>query len=377
MHDMDSVQFECQQFRSANPTMVTDMSRNPKILRTRVFTSTKFLVVNKKFNSQLYHNRTLDIIFTMSPVTTEDTNNGMEEQVVVSKNYINNKLLLQQGIIEVNTMDSAGLQMNLEDNTRIHEINIPRIFLTQNLNPFEWSQVLSNCMNISPEIIKQAWFQMISSKSVNSRLIDLCINSLKQISVNLVDEIVNIADKRGNTALHYAISQANWPIVYTLMNNSTKTDVNKFNRAGYTPLMMAAMWISKPITKEDTATLDMVVSRANLKLISQNDFKRTVLILAAIYGCETIVSSVLTKRKSLINQSDAGGSTAIMCAAEHNHLNVVTVLLGQSKINLQLKDINGRTALEIAIAKQNYLIALLIYAKIQVQRLNTSYYRFA
>ncbi|VDP99643.1 unnamed protein product [Trichobilharzia regenti] len=307
----------------------------------------------------------------MSPVTTEDTNNGMEEQVVVSKNYINNKLLLQQGIIEVNTMDSAGLQMNLEDNTRIHEINIPRIFLTQNLNPFEWSQVLSNCM--------------------------------------------------GNTALHYAISQANWPIVYTLMNNSTKTDVNKFNRAGYTPLMMAAMWISKinnvghssggytdevnslnglckscepsktenstilgnmntnyqplPITKEDTATLDMVVSRANLKLISQNDFKRTVLILAAIYGCETIVSSVLTKRKSLINQSDAGGSTAIMCAAEHNHLNVVTVLLGQSKINLQLKDINGRTALEIAIAKQNYLIALLIYAKIQVQRLNTSYYR--
>nr|CAH8873676.1 unnamed protein product [Trichobilharzia regenti] len=283
MHDMDSVQFECQQFRSANPTMVTDMSRNPKILRTRVFTSTKFLVVNKKFNSQLYHNRTLDIIFTMSPVTTEDTNNGMEEQVVVSKNYINNKLLLQQGIIEVNTMDSAGLQMNLEDNTRIHEINIPRIFLTQNLNPFEWSQVLSNCMNISPEIIKQAWFQMISSKSVNSRLIDLCINSLKQISVNLVDEIVNIADKRGNTALHYAISQANWPIVYTLMNNSTKTDVNKFNRAGYTPLMMAAMWISK----------------------------------------------------------------------------------------------NGRTALEIAIAKQNYLIALLIYAKIQVQRLNTSYYRFA
>ncbi|CAH8872275.1 unnamed protein product [Trichobilharzia szidati] len=376
MHDMDSVQFECQQLRSVNPTMVTDMSKNPKILRTRVFTSTKFLVVNKKFNSQLHHHRTLDIIFNMSPVTTENTNSGIEEQVVVSKNYINNKLLLQQDIMEVNTMDSTGLHMNLDD-TRIDEINIPRIFLNQNLNPFEWSQVLSNSMNISPEIIKQAWFQMISSKSVNSRLIELCIDSLKQISVNLVDEIVNIADKRGNTALHYAISQSNWPIVYTLMNNSTKIDVNKFNRAGYTPLMMAAIWISKPITKEDTATLDMVVSRANLKLISQNDCKRTVLILAAIYGCETIVSSVLTKRKSLINQSDAGGSTAIMCAAEHNHLNIATALLGQSKINLQLKDINGRTALEIAIAKQNYLIALLIYAKIQVQRLSTSYYRFA
>ncbi|CAH8646954.1 unnamed protein product [Heterobilharzia americana] len=322
------INFEYRKQELENAVKFIRISINPLSPKRKAFSNTKFVVINQKPNIKLIHNQTRDIQLSVPTGKVESVQGGKQQQVDVLKRFMKDRFSSPQNLDEMTQVGSSKLQIKVEENQKISGMKASRSSSDRNMNPceislvsnIESSQILSNCTNKSQEIIEQLWFQLALTKNVNPKLVELCINSLKQISVCFADQVVNTADGHGNTVLHYAVSQASWPIVATILTNCPKVDVNMFNHTGYTPLMLAAVLPSEPINKNDMDTLDLMVSRANLNLKSQNEREQTVLILAAMHG--------------------------------------------------HLKDNEGCTALDIALDKQNHEIALLIYAKMKVQKLN-------
>ncbi|XP_030879172.1 KN motif and ankyrin repeat domain-containing protein 2-like [Leptonychotes weddellii] len=72
------------------------------------------------------------------------------------------------------------------------------------------------------------------------------------MSARLLDYVVNIADSNGNTALHYSVSHANFPVVRQLLDSGV-CQVDKQNRAGYSPIMLTALATLK--TQDDIETI--------------------------------------------------------------------------------------------------------------------------
>ncbi|CAH8618962.1 unnamed protein product [Heterobilharzia americana] len=304
------INFEYRKQELENAVKFIRISINPLSPKRKAFSNTKFVVINQKPNIKLIHNQTRDIQLSVPTGKVESVQGGKQQQVDVLKRFMKDRFSSPQNLDEMTQVGSSKLQIKVEENQKISGMKASRSSSDRNMNPceislvsnIESSQILSNCTNKSQEIIEQLWFQLALTKNVNPKL------------------VVNTADGHGNTVLHYAVSQASWPIVATILTNCPKVDVNMFNHTGYTPLMLAAVLPSEPINKNDMDTLDLMVSRANLNLKSQNEREQTVLILAAMHG--------------------------------------------------HLKDNEGCTALDIALDKQNHEIALLIYAKMKVQKLN-------
>ncbi|KAL3316754.1 KN motif and ankyrin repeat domain [Cichlidogyrus casuarinus] len=169
---------------------------------------------------------------------------------------------------------------------------------------------------------------------------------------------------QGNTCLHYAVCHSNWPVVQVLLDQCPTLDVNRFNRGGYTPLMLAAVVQDRPTKKADLAVLEQLVSRAEVNLPSANPQKQNALLLASMHGFSGLVELILRNLKSLkvVNERDAEGSTALMGAVEHNHVEVVKLLLDHPNIDLNCKDNDGVMAIDIAMNASSNEIASLIYA---------------
>ena len=51
----------------------------------------------------------------------------------------------------------------------------------------------------------------------------------------------------------------------------------------------------------------------------------------------------------LVDAQDEEGSTALMCAAEHGHIEIVKLLIQHPDINLAATDNDGLTALSVAM----------------------------
>ncbi|XP_055352291.1 KN motif and ankyrin repeat domain-containing protein 1-like [Paramacrobiotus metropolitanus] len=64
-----------------------------------------------------------------------------------------------------------------------------------------------------------------------------------------------------------------------------------------------------------------------------------------------------------VNIQDDDGSTALMCASEHGHLEIVRLLLGHPDTDAHLTDKDGMCALYVALEAQHKDIAALIYAR--------------
>ncbi|MFH4984836.1 hypothetical protein AB6A40_011545 [Gnathostoma spinigerum] len=69
-----------------------------------------------------------------------------------------------------------------------------------------------------------------------------------------------------------------------------------------------------------------------------------------------------------LNIQDEEGSTALMCAAEHGHKEIVKLLLAQPDIDASLSDCDSSTALSIAVENGHRDIGVLIYAHLNYGR---------
>ncbi|XP_026531375.1 KN motif and ankyrin repeat domain-containing protein 1 isoform X2 [Notechis scutatus] len=98
------------------------------------------------------------------------------------------------------------------------------------------SKEIRFCLNT----IQHEWFRISSQKSAIAAMVGDYITTFEEASPAVLRQIINMADGNGNTALHYSVSHSNFEIVKLLLDANV-CNVNHQNKAGYTPIMLAAL----------------------------------------------------------------------------------------------------------------------------------------
>nr|XP_033772980.1 KN motif and ankyrin repeat domain-containing protein 4 [Geotrypetes seraphini]XP_033772981.1 KN motif and ankyrin repeat domain-containing protein 4 [Geotrypetes seraphini]XP_033772982.1 KN motif and ankyrin repeat domain-containing protein 4 [Geotrypetes seraphini]XP_033772983.1 KN motif and ankyrin repeat domain-containing protein 4 [Geotrypetes seraphini]XP_033772984.1 KN motif and ankyrin repeat domain-containing protein 4 [Geotrypetes seraphini]XP_033772985.1 KN motif and ankyrin repe len=238
---------------------------------------------------------------------------------------------------------------------------IPEAFLNQ-------CQLLSNHLSemgtITDEELRQSlkavcqeWFRVSSRKSSSSETVAAYLETLRSVNAQLLETIVNMADRNRNTALHYSISHSNFSIVKLLLDTGV-CDVDCENKAGYTAVMLT------PLASAQTNQEMEVV----LKLLNQGNINtrasqggQTALMLAVSHGRADMVG-VLLSCGADINVQDDEGRSALMMACECGHVEIAKLLLAQPECDAQLTDKGGKSALSLVPSSAHSHIAELLEA---------------
>ncbi|XP_034738270.1 KN motif and ankyrin repeat domain-containing protein 1 [Etheostoma cragini] len=192
-------------------------------------------------------------------------------------------------------------------------------------------------------VLYQEWFKISSQKDSQADTVRLYLRQVGLTTPTLLPYVVNLTDGNGNMALHYSVSHSNFPVVKLLLDTGL-CETDNVNKAGYTPVMLAALTAAE-------SSDDLEVAQQLLKLGDVNACSRqagqTALMLAVSHGRVAMVKLLLSCGTD-VNAQDREGSTALMCASEHGHTNIVRMLLETGCCDTSLKDKNGQTALSVA-----------------------------
>ncbi|CAJ1061068.1 LOW QUALITY PROTEIN: KN motif and ankyrin repeat domain-containing protein 4 [Xyrichtys novacula] len=192
-------------------------------------------------------------------------------------------------------------------------------------------------------VLYQEWFKVSSQKESQADTVRLYLRQVGLTTPTLLPYVVNLTDGNGNMALHYSVSHSNFPVVKLLLDTGL-CETDNVNKAGYTPVMLAAL------TAAETPD-DLEVAQQLLKLGDVNACSRqagqTALMLAVSHGRVAMVKLLLSCGAD-VNARDREGSTALMCASEHGHTHIVRLLLESGHCDISLTDKNGQTALAVA-----------------------------
>uniref|UniRef100_A0A3P9HBF2 KN motif and ankyrin repeat domains 4 n=1 Tax=Oryzias latipes TaxID=8090 RepID=A0A3P9HBF2_ORYLA len=192
-------------------------------------------------------------------------------------------------------------------------------------------------------VLYQEWFRVSSQKDSQADTVRLYLRQVGLTTPTLLPYVVNLTDGNGNMALHYSVSHSNFSVVKLLLDTGL-CEIDNVNKAGYTPVMLAAL------TAAESAD-DLEVAHQLLRLGDVNARSRqagqTALMLAVRHGRVAMVKLLLSCGAD-VNAQDCEGSTALMCASEHGHTHIVRLLLETGRCNASLTDKNGRTALSAA-----------------------------
>ena len=156
-------------------------------------------------------------------------------------------------------------------------------------------------------LISSVYFNL---SEVSEYLIDYFRNKMKSTTKFL--DYLNLRNKKGYDALLYAAYRGNYPIFQKLLDNGAY--LNSTNITGL-----------------------------------------NVLHLAAQGNCLNIITSLTEKYIFNINSQDNNGNTALHWAVYFNNQQSIDYLLYYN-IDINLKDINKRTALDIAINRENDIL---------------------
>jgi len=222
------------------------------------------------------------------------------------------------------------------------------------------TQITSKQLNISLNVIQQEWFKVSSHKLSNPNMVEDYLSSFNEMSRSLLQNVINIADANGNTALHYAVSHCNVDIVNLLLDSGL-CDVDKQNKAGYTAIMLASLAQVQSDGQKHVIRRLFGMGSVNAKAAQAG---QTALMLAVSHGRLDMVK-LLIEAGANINAQDDDGSTALMCASEHGHTDIVRELLSHSECDPTITDNDGSTALSIAMEVGHKEIGVLLYAKVQ------------
>ncbi|KAM4038902.1 KN motif and ankyrin repeat domain-containing protein 2 [Anomaloglossus baeobatrachus] len=207
------------------------------------------------------------------------------------------------------------------------------------------------------EAIMKEWMKIFRQKEVDPAIIRHHLNVFRAMSPRLLEVIVNMADSKGNTAVHYAVSQSNFTVVRQLLDTGL-CDVNRQNKAGFTPLMLTALAALRSNEDIETVTQMLRLGDVNCRASQAG---QTALMLAVSHGRLDVVRALLQCGAD-VNVQDHDGSTALMCACEHGHVDIVSLLLAIPTCDVALTDNDGSTALSIALEAGQNDIAMLLYA---------------
>lgn len=93
---------------------------------------------------------------------------------------------------------------------------------------------------------------------------------------------------------------------------------------------------------------------------------RTPLLLAAQLG-DAAMMKLLMEKGANVNKRDSNGQTALMRSVEYGFEAGVVILLGAKDIDIDVEDVHGRTALQLAEARKSEEIVRLLRAAAEVQ----------
>ncbi|KAK7483501.1 hypothetical protein BaRGS_00025300, partial [Batillaria attramentaria] len=186
-------------------------------------------------------------------------------------------------------------------------------------------------LNASMTVVKDEWFRVSSHKLSSAHQVEDYLSSINEISNRLLEYVVNMVDNNGNAAIHYCVSHCNFDTVSLLLDTEV-CDVKRPNKAGYTPIMLAALAYTG----------------------------QTALMLAVSHG-RTDMVQLLLEEGADCNIQDFDGSTALMCACEHGHTAIVQMLLAQPDCDASLTDNENSTALSIAMEAGHKDIGVILY----------------
>ncbi|XP_066224146.1 KN motif and ankyrin repeat domain-containing protein 1 isoform X2 [Saccopteryx leptura] len=211
------------------------------------------------------------------------------------------------------------------------------------------------CLNT----LQHEWFRVSSQKSAVPAMVGDYIAAFAAISPDVLRHIINMADGNGNTALHYSVSHSNFEIVKLLLDADV-CNVDHQNKAGYTPIMLAALAAVE--AEKDMRVVEELFGCGDVNA-KASQAGQTALMLAVSHGRIDMVRGLLACGAD-VNIQDDEGSTALMCASEHGHVEIVKLLLAQPGCNGHLEDNDGSTALSIALEAGHKDIAVLLYAHV-------------
>lgn len=146
-------------------------------------------------------------------------------------------------------------------------------------------------------------------------------NSVKTLLDKGAD--VNARDMDGNTALDWAAGEGHVEIVKLLLDRGADVNV-KDKMLGFTPLMTATR-------SGHTEIVKLLLNRG----VDVNVVSGAVAFSWTSYDGSRSESGV------------RGGWTALMIAAQYGYVDIVRLLL-EKKVDINLKDINSNTALDLA-----------------------------
>ncbi|XP_078425306.1 KN motif and ankyrin repeat domain-containing protein 1a isoform X1 [Cetorhinus maximus] len=211
--------------------------------------------------------------------------------------------------------------------------------------------------------IQHEWFRVSSQKSAVPTMVEDYLAGFREISPEVLKHAVNMADGNGNTALHYSVSHSNFEIVKLLLDANV-CNVNQQNKAGYTPIMLAALAAVE--NEKDMKIVDELFSQGDVNA-KASQAGQTALMLAVSHGRMDMVKALLLCGAD-VNIQDDEGSTALMCASEHGHVEIVKLLLAQPGCDSTLADSDGSTALSIALEAGHKDIGVLLYAHVNFSK---------
>ncbi|KAM7018620.1 KN motif and ankyrin repeat domain-containing protein 1a isoform 1-T3 [Tautogolabrus adspersus] len=215
------------------------------------------------------------------------------------------------------------------------------------------------CLNT----VQHEWFRVSSQKAASAAMVEDYLGGFGAISPAVLRHIVNMADGNGNTALHYSVSHSNFQVVKKLLDADV-CNVNQQNKAGYTPIMLAALAAVE--TPKDMHIVEELFSKGDVNARA-SQAGQTGLMLAVSHGRMDMVRALLAHSAD-VNVQDDEGSTALMCASEHGHVEIVKLLLAQPGCDATLSDSDESNALSIALEAGHKDIAVLLYAHVNFSK---------
>uniref|UniRef100_A0A3B5LI79 Uncharacterized protein n=1 Tax=Xiphophorus couchianus TaxID=32473 RepID=A0A3B5LI79_9TELE len=238
---------------------------------------------------------------------------------------------------ETETESPSKIDQGTDTDKILVEVIVPKPRTNFNIHVSPQRQVLV--------VLYQEWFKVSSQKDSQADTVRLYLRQVGLTTPTLLPYVVNLTDGNGNMALHYSVSHSNFPVVKLLLDTGL-CETDNVNKAGYTPVMLAALTAAE-------SPDDLEVAEQLLKLGDVNARSRqagqTALMLAVSHGRVAMVKLLLSCGAD-VNAQDSEGSTALMCASEHGHTHIACLLLETGRCDIGLTDKNGQTALSVAEA---------------------------
>ncbi|XP_061623084.1 KN motif and ankyrin repeat domain-containing protein 1a isoform X1 [Phyllopteryx taeniolatus] len=227
----------------------------------------------------------------------------------------------------------------------------------------EPDDVSSKDLRASVNTVQHEWFRASSQKAASGSAVSDYLAAFGAVSPDVLRHVVNMADGNGNTALHYSVSHSNFPVVKKLLDADV-CNVNQQNKAGYTPIMLAALAAME--TPADMRVVEELFGKGDVNARA-SQAGQTGLMLAVSHGRMDMVRALLAHGAD-VNVQDDEGSTALMCASEHGHVDIVKLLLAQPGTDATLSDSDESNALSIALDAGHKDIAVLLYAHVNFSK---------